>query len=205
MNPLIQSWLLQSLILFIIVGALAGMVVGAMLLLRPQSLQRVCQLCNRWISTRHLDQSLERSVSLDPWFYRFRLTGGTLTLLGSLYIIYFFTVSMDRAGTMSGLANHFNLPSSLVGALLDATVLSALLGALLAGFISLFMLLRPSMMREFEQGANQWLSLRRALKPMEIPRQDVDEYVFKHGRQTGVLLVLGSLYVLALLLSWVGH
>ena len=39
MNPLIQSWLLQSFVLFLIVGSLAGMVVGALLLLRPQSLQ----------------------------------------------------------------------------------------------------------------------------------------------------------------------
>lgn len=205
MNQFIQSWLLQFSVIFLVVGSLAGMVVGALLVLRPQSLQRISQLCNRWISTRHLDQSLERSVSLDPWFYRFRRTAGTLTLLGSLYIIYFFTVSMDRAGIMSGLANYFYLPSSLVGALLDATVLSALLGALFAGFISLFLLLRPSMLREFEQGANQWLSLRRALKPMEIPRHDVDEYVFKYGHQAGTLLVVGSLYVLAILLSWVGH
>ena len=205
MNQFVQSWLLQSFVIFLIVGSLAGMVVGVLLVLRPQSLQRVSQLLNRWISTRHLDQSLERSVSLDPWFYRYRRTSCTLTLLGAFYILYFFTVNMDRANTISAFAQHSSLPTALIAWLLDALVLSALLGALFAAFISVSLLLRPSMLREFEQGANQWLSLRRALKPMEIPRKDVDAYVFQHGRQAGILLVLGSLYTVVLLTIWLGN
>jgi hypothetical protein len=205
MNSLFQSWLLQSFVIFLIVGSLVGMVVGALLLLRPQSLQRVNQLLNRWVSTRHLDQTLERTVNLDPWFYRYRRAGGTLTLLGAIYILYFFTVSMDRAGTISGLAKHYKLPLSLAGGLLDALVLSALLGALFSALISFFLLLRPSMLRDFEQGANRWVSLRRALKPMEIPRAGLDEYVLQSSRQAGILLVLGSLYVLVMLTIWLSH
>lgn len=202
MNQFIQSWLLQSFAIFLIIGSLAGMVVGALLVLRPQSLQRVSQRLNRWISTRHLDQSLERSVSVDPWFYRYRRTSCTLTLLGAVYIIYFFTVNMDRANAVTGLAQHFNLPVPLIAWLLDALVLSALLGALFAAFISVSLLLRPSMLRDFEQGANRWLSLRRGLKPVEIPRQGVDAYVLQYGRQAGILLVLGSLYTVVLLTIW---
>lgn len=202
MNHFIQTWLWQSLAIFLIVGSLAGMVVGALLVLRPQSLQRVSQRLNRWISTRHLDQSLERSVSIDPWFYRYRRTSCTLTLLGACYILYFFTVTMDRASAVSGLAQHFNQPAALIAWLLDALVLSALLGALFAAFVSLSLLLRPSMLRDFEEGANRWLSLRRGLKPMEIPRQGVDAYVLQYGRQAGILLVLGSLYTVVLLTIW---
>jgi hypothetical protein len=205
MNPLFQSWLLQSAVIFLIVGSLAGMIVGALLLLRPQTLQRMSQLLNRWVSTRHLDQTLERTVNFDSWFYRYRRTSGTLTLLGACYVIYFFTVNLDRADTISGLARHYQLPSSFVGALLDALVLSAMLGALFAAFVSLFLLLRPSMLRDFEQGANRWISLRRALKPMEVPREGVDEFVLQRSRQAGILLVLGSLYVLVMLTIWLNH
>lgn len=205
MNQFIQSWLLQSFVIFLIVGSLAGIVVGALLVLRPQSLQRISQLLNSWTSTRLLEQPLERSVSLDPWFYRYHRASGVLTLLGACYILYFFTVSIDKVGTISGIANYFKLPSPMVGALLDALVLSALLGALFAASISLFLLLRPSMLREIEQGANRWLSLRSAMKPLEITRQGVDAYVFQNGQRAGILLVLGSLYGLVLLLSWFGH
>ena len=92
-----------------------------------------------------------------------------------------------------------------MGGLLDALVLCVLLGALFALFVSLFLLRRPSLLKDFEQGANQWISLRRALRPLELPREGVDEYVFKFGPQAGILLVLGSLYTLALLTIWLSH
>jgi len=205
MDTIVESLLLRSAALFLIVGSLAGLVVGAWLLWRPQRLHAVSALLNRWISTRHLDQSLERSVSLDPWFYRYRRTSGVLTLLGSCYILYFFTVSLDKTSAINGLSQYFQLPAVLVGSLLDAGALIALLGATFAALISVFLLWRPSMLRDFEQGANQWLSLRRALKPVEIPRQGVDEYVFQYGRRAGILLVLGSLYTLVLLTIWLAR
>jgi hypothetical protein len=205
MNPLFQSWLLQSAVIFLIIGSLAGIVVGALLLLRPQSLQRVGQFLNRWISTRHLDQSLERTVDLDHWFYRHYRTSGALTLMGAVYILYFFTVRLDRANAIAGLSRHFNWPTSLVGGLLDAMALSAMLGALFAAFVALFLLVRPSLLREFEQGANQWVSLRRALKPMEIPRKGLDEIVFQYKRRVGIMLVLGSLYTSVLLTLWLSR
>ncbi|HEY5993745.1 MAG TPA: hypothetical protein VIU46_03995 [Gallionellaceae bacterium] len=205
MDPVVESLLLRSVVLFLLAGSLAGLVVGALLLWRPQRLHAVSALLNRWISTRHLDQSLERSVSLDPWFYRYRRTSGVLTLLGSCYILYFFTVSLDKASAINGLSQYFKLPALLVGGLLDAGALIALLGATFAAFISLFLLWRPSMLRDFEQGANQWLSLRRALKPVEIPRPGVDEYVFQYARRAGILLMLGSLYTLVLLTFWLSR
>ncbi len=114
-------------------------------------------------------------------------------------------MGMDRADTLSGLVKHFNYPSYLIAGLLDALVLSALLGAVFAAFVALFLLLRPSMLREFEQGANRWISLRRALKPVEIARKGVDEYVFQHGRRVGIVLLLGSLYTLVLLTMWLSR
>jgi hypothetical protein len=205
MDTVVESILLRSVVIFLLVGSMAGIVVGGLLFWDPRRLRAVGKVLNRWVSTRHLDQSLELTISIDPWFYRYRQVIGALILLGACYILYFFSISMDRVDTVAGLARHYNLALSIVSGLLDAFVLSALTGAVFAIFVSLFLLLRPSLLRDFEQGANQWVSMRRALKPMEISRQDLDEYVFKHGRQAGVLLVLGSLYVLVLLLTWLGH
>ncbi len=205
MQPIIQSWLLQSFVIFLIIGSLAGMAVGVLLLLKPEALQRMGLQLNRWISTRHLDQSMERTVNLDPWFYRYRRMGGTLIILGAVYVLYYFTVSMERAGAIADLAGYFKLPASLIGALLDALVLSSILGALCAALVGLFLILRPSMLRDFERVANQWVSLRRAMKPVEIRREGVDEYVFQRARLAGILLVLGSFYVLVMLTIWLSH
>ena len=205
MNPVVESLLLRSTVLFLMLGSLAGLVVGGLLIWNPQRLRKIGNMLNRWVSTRHLDQTLDRSIDIDPWFYRHHRVSAGLILLASIYILYAFTIGLDRASAITGLSRHFSLPSGLIGGLLDALVLSALLGALFAAFVSLFLLLRPSMLRDFEQGANRWVSLRRGLKPLEIRREGLDEYTFKYNRQAGILLVLGSLYTLALLTFWFSH
>jgi hypothetical protein len=205
MNLLIQSWLVQSAVIFLILGSIAGMAVGALLLFRRERLRSLSTLLDRWISTRRLDRALERRITLDPWFYRHRQVTGILILAGSLFILYFFGVQLERAETAVGLARRFAYPLPLAEALLDAMVLSALLGALCAIVASLFILFRPSMMRGFEQGANQWLSLRKTLKPLEIPREGMEMYVERHARQVGIFLMLGGLYTLVLLLVWLGR
>ncbi len=199
-HPVIQSWLLQSAVIFLVIGSLAGVIVGALLVFRPQRLMRISALLNRWVSTRNFDKVLESSFTLDPWFYRYRRINGLLTLSGALYVVYFFTVQLDRAVAIESLVARLHYPHSLVVGLLDALVLSALLGALCAVFVALFMLLRPSLLRGFEEEANQWLSLRRALKPLEISRGDLDVYVMRYARQTGIFLLLGGLYTLVFML-----
>ncbi|TNC96186.1 MAG: hypothetical protein FD121_1196 [Gallionellaceae bacterium] len=199
MHPIIQTWLFQSAVIFLVIGSVAGLFVGALLIFRPQHFQVISVLLNRWISTRTFDKNLERSFSLDPWLYRYQRFTGMLILLGSLFVLFYFTVQLDRAATIEGLAKHFHYYPSIVGGLLDALVLSSLLGTLCAVFVALSLIFRPSLLRGFEESANQWLSLRKALKPLEIPRDNMERYVQRHTRQIGIFLLLGSLYTLVLL------
>ncbi len=205
MNPIVASLLLHSAVFFLMLGSLAGLVVGGMLIQSPHRLRKVGDILNRWVSTRHLDQTLDRSIDIDPWFYRHSRISAGLILLAATYILYVFTIGLDRASAITGLSRYFSLPPGLIGGLLDGLVLSALLGSMFAAFVSLFLLLRPSMLKDFEQGANRWVSLRRGLKPLEIRREGLDEYTFKYNVQAGILLVLGSLYTLALLTFWLNH
>jgi hypothetical protein len=205
MHPLIQTWFFQSTLVFLVVGSVAGVLVGALLVFSPQRLDVLSRMLNRWISTRNLDKSLERSFSLDPWLYRYRYwTGGTI-LLGAMFVLFYFIVRLDRAQAIEGLVRHFHYYPSIVGGLLDALVLSAILGGLCAVFVAMCLIFRPSLLRGFEEGANQWLSLRKALKPMEVPRDNLDRYVQRYARQVGFFLLIGSLYTLVLLVYWAVH
>ena len=203
MHPLIQTWLLQSAIVFLILGSLAGMLIGVLLLFRPQRLRAISAVLDHWVSTRRFDRALERNIRLDPWFYRHRRITGTLTALGALYVLYFFSMQLDREQAIAGLIKRLGYHPLLVGGLLDALVLSALLGALCALLVALFILFRPSLLRDFERGANRWLSLRQSLKPLEIPRDNMQRSVERYARQVGIFLLLGGLYTLVLLLIWV--
>jgi hypothetical protein len=198
----INKLLFHMLLLFLMAGSIAGLFAGAALVLRPVWLLRASNHVNRWIAMRRISSLLERVIKVDRWFYRYRHASGMFILAGAVFLIYFFTARFDKLGTLIGLSRKFALSPAFIEVLVDSSVLSILLGAALALIISLFLLIRPSMMKEFEQGANQWISLRRGLKPFEISRVGVDEYVFKNVQMTGVLLLFGSLYTLAVLTIW---
>lgn len=205
MTTFIQSWLLQSATLILIVGSIAGMLVGVVLVFRPQLIERISSKLNLWVSTRHLDKELDRSINIDVWFYRYRYLAATLLLLGALYVLYFFTARLERDTAVATLSASISYPPLLVEAMLDALVLTAMSGALCAILVALFMLFRPSLLRGFEEEANQWVSLRKSLKPMEISRHGLDRYVLRHARLSGIFLILGSLYTLLILIFWLGH
>lgn len=202
-----DTLLLRSFVLLLMLGGAAGLVAGVMLILRPHWLLRASKFSNRWVSTRHLDQSLEQPIKLDPLFYRYRRISATVTLVGAIYIVYFFTARFDKMSVLAALSRNSTIPQALMSGLLDALVLSCVVGGVFVMMISFFLLLRPSMLREIERKANQTGSLRHALKPLEIKRSGVDEYVFRRARAVGLMLAVGGLYVLFALIIWLsqGH
>ncbi len=205
MTPLAQAWFLQSAVIFLVIGSVAAIVVGVMLMFRREKLRNISALMDRWISTRNFDRQLEQRISLDPWFYRHSQVTGIAILAGALFILYFFTFELERAQTVAGLARRFTYPAALAEVMVDALVFIAILGALSAILVSLFILFRPSLLRGVETQANQWLSLRKSMKTLEIPRDEFEQYVERHASQFGILFMLGGLYTLVLLLVWMSN
>ena len=198
----ISKSLLHVLLIFLMFGSIVGLFTGAALVLRPSWMLYASKLANRWITMRKTSDFLERLIKIDRWFYRYRHVSGMFLMVGATFLIYFFTVRFDKLAVLEGLCKRYSLPSAFIEVLLDSSVLSILLGAAFALIISLFLLIRPSMMRDFEQGANQWISMRQALKPLEVSRVGVDQFVFRNVQMSGVLLLFGSLYTLAMLTIW---
>ena len=165
---------------------------------------RVSQHANRWVSTRQMGRALEQQVNIDHWFYRYGHLSGAVLLAGAIYIIYIFTLHFARADLLLILARMHLVQPVLLGPLLDTLVLVFLAGALLALLVGLFLIFRPSLLRDLEFGANQRVSMRQSLKSMEVQR-DLDQLVFRHVRLVGVLLLCGSLYTLVALAFWLAR
>jgi hypothetical protein len=197
--------LLRSLVLFLMLGSAVGLLAGALLLWRPQWLARVSKLANSWVSTRQIARPLDQPINIDHWLYRYGRWSGLALLVGALYIIYMFTAHAGRADLLASLARVHLVRFELLEPVLDALVLIFLAGASLALLVSPFLLFRPSMLRELELGANQTVSLRQSLKPMEIQHADLDQLVSRNMRLAGVLLLGGSLYTLVALAFWLGR
>jgi hypothetical protein len=101
----------------------------------------------------------------------------------------------DKAYTLQHASFRGMLPAKMLDSLLDALVLSALIGGVIAFIVGLFLWLRPSLLRGMEEESNRWVSSRRATKVLEIPRDDADRFVMRHAQRAGWLLLLASIYL----------
>lgn len=185
----------RDLAIFLLLGALLGVLLGLLLIFKPQSLDRVSRVANRWISTRHLSQWLDRSISIERWFYRHHRAVGIAVVLGAVYIFVYFSMLFDRVYILQRWSGRLPASAQLLDGLLNALVLGALTGGAVALIAGLFLWLRPSLLRGVEEQANRWMSSRRATKVLDVPHGQVDVFVLQHAQKAGWLLLLASIYL----------
>jgi hypothetical protein len=191
----VKILLWRDLAIFLLFGALLGVLLGLLLIFKPQLLERLNRVANRWISTRNINRWFDRSISIEYWFYQHHRAVGITIVLGASYIFVYFGILFDKAYTLQRLSLKGILPAKLLDGLLDALVLGSLVGGAVALIAGLFLWLRPSLLRGMEEEANQWVSTRRATEMLDVPRGQVDLFVVRHAQRVGWLLLLGSIYL----------
>jgi hypothetical protein len=196
----VKILLWQDLAIFLLLGALLGILLGLLLIFRPRLVERLNQAANRWVTTRHMNRWLDRSFSIEHWFYQHHRATGIVILAGATYILVYFGMLFDKAHALQRLGGK--LPPQLLDGLLDALVLFALVWGVVALMVGMFMWLRPSMLRGFEEQSNRWVSTRRATKMFDVPHDEVDRYVARHAQRVGWLLLLASIYLFVALFRW---
>lgn len=190
---MIDMFLWRDLAIFLLICTPLGMAVSLLLIIKPQLMERFNRVANHWISPRLLNQFLDRSISIEHWFYRHHRAFGAIVMAGSSYIFIYFGILFDKVYALQHL--NWKIPPKLIVGLLDALVLSSLTGAVVAFMVGLFLWLRPSLLRGIEAEANQWVSSRRAIRMLEIPRDQLEGFVMRHAQRIGWLLLLGSIYL----------
>jgi hypothetical protein len=196
----VKMLLWQDLAIFLLLGALLGILLGLLLIFRPRLVERLNQAANRWVTTRHMNRWLDRSFSIEHWFYQHHRATGIVILAGATYILVYFGMLFDKAHALQRLGGK--LPPQLLDGLLDALVLFALVWGVVALMVGMFMWLRPSMLRGFEEQSNRWVSTRRATKMFDVPHDEVDRYVARHAQRVGWLLLLASIYLFVAMFRW---
>ena len=82
-NPA-DIFLWRALAIFLLMGALFGVALALLLIVRPQLLERVNRLANHWVSARHIGKALDRSISIEAWFYQHHRAAGMVVTLGAI-------------------------------------------------------------------------------------------------------------------------
>ena len=193
---------LHFLIVFMAIGGIFGLLGGVVLIARPGWFISLGKLANRWISTRGFERQMEQNIDFDRWFYRYSKAGGLLILAGAGWIILYFTVYFDKAKVVSVLAQNNSAALLDMNRWTESFVLLALLGAVFAAIVSLFMLFRPSLLRNFEQNANRWISTRQVIRPLELRHDGMDHFAIRNNLIIGMVLTVVGLFLLGTMFYW---
>ncbi len=200
-NPIVADILWRSLAIFLLIGALMGVTTALLLIFKPQLLQRISRVANHWVSLRKVSQLMDRSIRTERWFYRHHLLIGPLVVAGAGYMLLYFGWLLDRAAALRALSATIANPP-LASALLQALLLFALIGAVVALLVGAVYWVRPSLLRGLETQSNQWVSSRKATKVMDVTHEQVDLFVAQHAQGVGWLLLAGSVYLLVVMARW---
>src|SRR3990172_11746192 len=94
-NPA-DIFLWRALAIFLRVGALLGILLGLLLIFKPQLLGYVNRVANRWISMRRISRLMDHSLSIEHWFYQHHRAAGMVVVAGATYMFIFFCLLFDQ-------------------------------------------------------------------------------------------------------------
>jgi hypothetical protein len=181
----------------LLLGAVLGLFVGAMLLFDSERLMRWNYALNTWYSTRKAMRKLEQPLDIKRTVYRWHRILGIALVGGALFTLDVLIFDF-RTNALAQALRDLGNPALLV--LVFETVRIALIvGNLAALLAAVLLVFRPSLLKGVEAWGDRHYSGRESTKPLEIMRYGPDEFVRARPRLVGWLLLFGSIYVLIVL------
>ena len=194
---------------FLLVGNIFAVLVGVLMLIAPQRLERWAHLANRWVSTHALTERLEQMHDVDSYAFKHARIVGLALLSGSLFILVQggqFVRHLSVADGGSLLADLFdspNLPAAVWEILWLSLVILLVLGALLALVVGLLGLFGRSRLQWLLGVANRWISTRRGTEALDAPHYPLDATIRHRPRLWGAAIaLLGTYTATALFWLW---
>lgn len=200
-NDILTSILQESILLFLIIGSIFALLLGLLYFLSPQEGRKLSLRYSRWHSLRRPTRPLEIPLSIDKHFYHQHRIVGLFILLSASYILYRFAFDFDQRISFHALQKVFG-NTFITEWLLEASLWFMLP---MSGLLLLFgatMALKPSTLKVIEHLANRWISTRQLTQPLEKQYKPIDNWVQRHPRPFGVLLILLAGYNLTFLLMF---
>ncbi len=184
----------QTIFIFLALGAVFALAAGLLLVFGSATAFRISERMNRWVSTRAALRPLQEHHSVNRPLYRLHRLVGVLICAGALYSLIVLGPPSGEAAIVKSLAG-IGPPkmSAWLSESLRAILLTGNLGALLFGLV---FIVRPSALKSLEAWADRRISARKSIKPLEEIHLPADKFARAHPRLVGLLVILGSLYVI---------
>jgi uncharacterized protein YjeT (DUF2065 family) len=189
-SAVVTQLLLTSLVVFLFVGSLLGLVLGAGLLLRANAVLPFIHVMNQWVSTRQALRPLEVPVQVAPAAGGSRWFGMVLAVLGAFSA----AILLGRLDS-AGLAGLFKVDAriSLLSIALESVRWFLVAGSFTAILTGVMLLFFPQAWRKLEARANHWYSTRQLEIAGDTLHPSLDRIVEAFPRAAGVVILALSL------------
>ena len=191
----------QTFLTFLVGGCVIGVIAGAGMLINPDGVLRLNQYFNKWFSTEKATDILDRQHRIERVLYRHHRLTGVLVMVGSVYTLYILNFSFNPKLTAALLDDGKN--NYLVEWILESAVLAFNLGCAAALVVGAILLVRPSLLKSFEALLNHWVNTEKSLQTIDTMRYRLDHFIASHIRIAGILVILGSIYVINALRNFI--
>lgn len=192
----IERVIIPTLVIFLLVGGLSGVLLGAALVWRSDAALRFVGRMNRWVSTQQALRVLDTPRSLDGPSARLRRWLGAFLVLGGAFSAAFLLarLNVDRGSFVPGV----NLQRWFVsGVVLLSMRWLLVVGGAFAFAIGVLMLFFPQRLSAFEERMNRWYSSRRLADAEERMHTPLEPRVQASPRAAGSIIAIASLLVAA--------
>ena len=193
----VQHLLLPSVVIFLFLGSVFAIVVGAGLILRGEAMLRLSGNLNRWVSTQDALKTVDQRHDIEQAMHRQRrLLGAVFLALAALSFIVL-VAKYDIAVLTSVFAPRFPaIAVELVVAILKWILVA---GDILAIVFGATLILSPDVLAKVEARMNRWYSTRAEADDAALMHLTLDKWAESHARAAGwIIIVLAAFVVLNL-------
>jgi hypothetical protein len=192
MQQLINTIVVPALLTFLMVGGVAGVILGMGLCVRSDLVLRAGEKLNRWISFRQVLKPVE--IQRDSWalVQRNRRVLAVGVVLGAAYTIYGLRL-IDPLASSARVAERLHISLNGAAWLVDSTIWFLILGNLFAILISVLLGFAPELLAKLDARSSRWISTRNALRTASEINCTFDHWVENWPRATGATIALFSL------------
>jgi hypothetical protein len=198
MDLIIQMAVEAVLLAFGVLLALCA-IVGAIVAIRPDALNRLKAASEKRVSMRRATRPLDIPRNVDRVFYRHHKAYGAIVVALAVFLLYVLVFE----GTIEWRA-LFAKEYREIGAIVVETARIVLwLASIFALIVGTVVFVRPSALKDLERTANRWVTPRRYTYLLEREYSGLDGCLSRYPRAWGtVVAALSVVCIIALIAQW---
>ena len=193
----VQHLLLPSVVIFLFLGSVFAIVVGAGLILRGEATMRLFGNLNRWVSTQEALKTMDQQHDIERAMHRQRRLLGAVFLALAALSFMVLVAKYDVAVLTSVFARRF--PAIAVELAVETLKWMLVAGDILAIVVGATLILFPDVLAKVEARMNRWYSTRAVVDDADLMHLTLDKWAEAHPRAAGwIVIVLAAFVVLNL-------